>query len=66
MAQMLSEQKVAAVLKRLQSNNPEPKGELEYTNAFTLLVAVVLSAQATDVGVNRATRAPFQPSLIHT
>jgi endonuclease-3 len=40
--------------------DPEPKGELEYLNAFTLLVAVVLSAQATDVGVNKATRELFQ------
>ena len=38
---------------------PEPKGELEYTNAYTLLVAVALSAQATDVGVNKATRGLF-------
>ena len=38
---------------------PEPKGELEHVNAFTLLVAVVLSAQATDSGVNKATRALF-------
>ena len=40
--------------------NPEPKGELEYVNIFTLLVAVVLSAQATDAGVNKATRALFR------
>lgn len=40
---------------RLQAANPEPKGELHYTNAYTLLVAVVLSAQATDIGVNKAT-----------
>ncbi len=40
--------------------NPEPKGELEYCNPYTLLVAVVLSAQATDVGVNKATRALFK------
>lgn len=44
---------------RLQEINPEPKGELIYTNPFTLLVAVVLSAQATDVGVNKATPALF-------
>ena len=44
---------------RLRAANPEPKGELEYVNDFTLLVAVVLSAQATDVGVNKATRALF-------
>lgn len=40
---------------RLQERNPEPQGELNYSNAYTLLVAVVLSAQATDVGVNKAT-----------
>ena len=44
---------------RLQAANPEPKGELFYTNPFTLLVAVVLSAQATDKGVNKATPALF-------
>jgi endonuclease III len=44
---------------RLSALNPEPKGELEYKNPFTLLVAVVLSAQATDVGVNKATRGLF-------
>lgn len=45
---------------RLQKINPEPKGELTYTNPFTLLVAVVLSAQATDIGVNKATPALFK------
>ena len=45
---------------RLAARTPEPKTELEYVNAFTLLVAVVLSAQATDVGVNKATRALFE------
>jgi endonuclease-3 len=44
---------------RFRAANPEPKGELEHLNAFTLLVAVVLSAQATDAGVNKATRALF-------
>ena len=44
---------------RLRAQNPEPKGELEHTNPFTLLVAVVLSAQATDKGVNKATPALF-------
>ena len=39
----------------LQAANPEPKGELNWTNPYTLLVAVALSAQATDVGVNKAT-----------
>jgi endonuclease-3 len=50
---------VIEFFKRLQAINPEPKGELEHTNPFTLLVAVVLSAQATDKGVNKATRTLF-------
>ncbi|WP_210204353.1 endonuclease III [Devosia submarina] len=50
---------VQAMFQRFQEITPEPKGELEYVNAFTLLVAVVLSAQATDAGVNKATRALF-------
>ncbi len=45
---------------RLQAADPEPKGELNYANTYTLLVAVVLSAQATDVGVNKATKALFE------
>lgn len=45
---------------RLRAANPEPRSDLEYTNAYTLLVAVVLSAQATDAGVNKATRALFK------
>jgi endonuclease-3 len=44
---------------RFRKSNPEPKGELEHLNPYTLLVAVVLSAQATDAGVNKATRALF-------
>jgi endonuclease-3 len=50
---------IEAMFQRFQEITPEPKGELEYVNAFTLLVAVVLSAQATDAGVNIATRALF-------
>ncbi|MFC0217713.1 endonuclease-3 [Pseudochelatococcus lubricantis] len=50
---------VEEIFRRFEAANPEPKGELEYTNPFTLLVAVALSAQATDVGVNKATRALF-------
>ena len=46
--------------RRLGEIRPEPKGELEHLNAYTLLVAVALSAQATDKGVNRATRALFE------
>lgn len=45
---------------RLQAADPEPKGELNYSNTYTLLVAVLLSAQATDVGVNKATKALFE------
>ncbi|MDR3440716.1 endonuclease III [Telmatospirillum sp.] len=45
---------------RLAERNPEPKSELKYSNPYTLLVAVVLSAQATDVGVNKATRELFR------
>ena len=48
-----------AVFERLAAANPEPRGELESLNPFTLLVAVVLSAQATDAGVNRATKPLF-------
>ena len=46
---------VAEFFRRLEENDPEPTTELQYANAYELLVAVVLSAQATDVGVNRAT-----------
>lgn len=48
------------IFRRFSIQRPEPKGELEHVNAFTLLVAVALSAQATDVGVNKATRALFK------
>jgi endonuclease III len=48
-----------AIFERLAAANPAPKGELKYINPFTLLVAVVLSAQATDAGVNKATPALF-------
>ncbi len=46
--------------RRLEERNPDPRGELEYINPYTLLVAVVLSAQATDVGVNKATGPLFK------
>jgi endonuclease III len=45
---------------RFQQDNPEPKGELHYVNPYTLLIAVALSAQATDVGVNKATGPLFE------
>jgi endonuclease-3 len=47
------------IFTRFQALDAEPKGELEHTNAFTLVVAVALSAQATDIGVNKATRKLF-------
>jgi endonuclease-3 len=56
----LSPAEVEAVFAAFQGDNPEPKGELVAPNAFTLLVAVVLSAQATDAGVNKATPALFK------
>ena len=55
-----SPERVETIFRRLAAANPEPKGELEYINPFTLLVAVVLSAQATDAGVNKATRELFK------
>lgn len=52
--------KIAEIFTRFQKASPEPKTELEFTNPFTMLVAVVLSAQATDKGVNKATPALFK------
>ncbi|MCG6121243.1 MAG: endonuclease III [Microvirga sp.] len=49
----------AEIFRRFRDANPEPRSDLEYTDAYTLLVAVVLSAQATDAGVNKATRRLF-------
>lgn len=49
-----------AIFARLAKANPSPRGELDHVNPYTLLVAVVLSAQATDKGVNRATEKLFQ------
>ena len=51
---------IEAFFARLKAINPEPKGELRHVNPYTLLVAVVLSAQATDKGVNKATGPLFQ------
>ncbi|NJO23523.1 MAG: endonuclease III [Sphingomonadales bacterium] len=53
-------ERVEEIFRRFHAANPEPKGELEYLNPYTLLVAVVLSAQATDAGVNKATRGLFK------
>ncbi|HEX9881825.1 MAG TPA: endonuclease III, partial [Hyphomicrobium sp.] len=57
---LLREAAIAEIFLRFQAVEPDPKSELEYINPYTLLVAVVLSAQATDAGVNKATRALFK------
>jgi len=55
----LKPDEINALFAAFAAANPEPKGELDYVNPFTLLVAVVLSAQATDAGVNKATKRLF-------
>ncbi|HBN89459.1 MULTISPECIES: endonuclease III [Rheinheimera] len=55
----MNKQKRIEILSRLREANPEPTTELEYSSPFELLIAVLLSAQATDVGVNKATRHLF-------
>ena len=60
MAKQLPYATLREIFGRFRDAEPEPKGELEHLNAFTLLVAVALSAQATDAGVNKATRALFK------
>ncbi|MEP6938927.1 MAG: endonuclease III [Rudaea sp.] len=52
----MNAQKRAELFRRLREANPQPRSELEYATPFQLLVSVILSAQATDVGVNKATR----------
>jgi endonuclease III len=56
---LYSPDEIREMFRRFAIQRPEPKGELEHVNAFTLVVAVALSAQATDVSVNKATRALF-------
>ncbi|HTZ69817.1 MAG TPA: endonuclease III [Acetobacteraceae bacterium] len=55
----MTKAEVRAFIEALAAQNPEPETELRYSDPFTLLVAVVLSAQATDAGVNKATPALF-------
>ncbi len=55
----MNQDKRTAFLTRLRDENPEPTTELEYDSTFQLLIAVILSAQSTDVGVNKATRKLF-------
>ena len=60
MAKQLDYHTIREIFTRFHAVDPEPKGELEHVNAYTLVVAVALSAQATDVGVNKATRELFK------
>ena len=60
MARQLDYHTIREIFTRFRDADPKPKGELEHVNAYTLVVAVALSAQATDAGVNKATRALFQ------
>lgn len=56
----MTPQSITTLFERFEAANPAPQSELSYTNTYTLLVAVVLSAQATDKGVNKATQALFE------
>ena len=60
MAKQLPYKTLTVIFRRFQAAEAEPKGELDHVNVYTLVVAVALSAQATDAGVNKATRALFQ------
>lgn len=60
MAKQLDYHTIHEIFTRLRTAEPEPKGELEHVNVYTLVVAVALSAQATDAGVNRATKELFK------
>ncbi len=60
MAKQLDYHTIREIFTRFHTAEPEPKGELEHVNVYTLVVAVALSAQATDAGVNKATRALFK------
>jgi endonuclease-3 len=56
----MTPEKIKEIFKIWKKENPSPKSDLEYTNAYTMLVAVVLSAQSTDKGVNKATKELFK------
>ncbi len=60
MAKQLDYHTIREIFTRFHAAEPEPKGELDHVNAYTLVVAVALSAQATDVGVNKATKDLFK------
>ena len=57
---MRNKKEILEIMQIFQKEDPNPRCELDYKNAFTLLVAVVLSAQSTDKGVNKATKALFE------
>ena len=57
---MRKKEEILEIMQIFADANPEPKSELEYTNAYTLLVAIILSAQSTDKGVNKATKELFK------
>ena len=59
MPRRFSAEDIEEFFRRFQKRDPNPRSELEYKNPYTLLVAVVLSAQATDKGVNKATAPLF-------
>jgi len=60
MPKQLDYHRIHQIFSRFRDQEPEPKGELNHVNAYTLVVAVALSAQATDLGVNKATEALFK------
>ncbi len=60
MGKQLDYNTIYAIFSKFRESEPAPKGELNHVNAYTLLVAVALSAQATDAGVNKATEALFK------
>jgi endonuclease-3 len=59
-AKQLDYHTINEIFTRFEASDPEPKGELDHVNAYTLVVAVALSAQATDIGVNKATKKLFE------
>jgi endonuclease-3 len=59
MVKQMDYHRISEIFRRFQAAEAEPKGELEHVNVYTLVVAVALSAQATDAGVNKATRGLF-------
>ena len=59
MSKIGENRRISQIMEIFREQNPDPKCELEFSNAYTLLVAVLLSAQSTDKGVNKATKALF-------